>query len=135
MERIWTTEVGQRVGERVRLEGWLHRLRQLSNISFLIMRDAKGLAQVVVEDEALVEQLAQLHNESVLAVEGVAVAEAQAPGGVEVHQPAMEVLAPVAAAPPVDLYRPTLKAQLPTILDHAPIALRHPRQRALFRMA
>jgi nondiscriminating aspartyl-tRNA synthetase len=135
MERIWTTEVGQHVGERVRLEGWLHRLRQLSNVSFLIVRDAKGLAQVVVEDPALVEQLAQLHNESVLAVEGTAVAEPQAPGGVEVHLPAIELLAPAAAPPPIDLYRPTLKAQLPTILDHASIALRHPRQRALFRMA
>src|SRR5262245_26259853 len=135
MERIWTTEVGRHVGQRVRLEGWLHRLRQLSNISFLILRDAKGLAQIVVEDAALVERLAQLHNESVLAVEGTVVAEAQAPGGVEVHQPAIELLAPAVAPPPLDLYRPTLKAQLPTILDHAPIALRHPRQRALFRMA
>jgi nondiscriminating aspartyl-tRNA synthetase len=59
----------------------------------------------------------------------------QAPGGVEVHQPVVEVLAPASAPPPFDLFRPTLAAQLPTILDHAPLALRHPRQRALFRLA
>src|SRR5260221_11278232 len=47
----------------------------------------------------------------------------------------MGVPEPAAEPPPLDLYRPTLKAQLPTILDHAPIALRHPRQRALFRLA
>ena len=58
MERIWSTEIGARVGERVRLAGWLHRLRQLSNLSFLILRDAKGLAQIVVEDPALIERLA-----------------------------------------------------------------------------
>jgi nondiscriminating aspartyl-tRNA synthetase len=135
MERIWTTDLRSHVGERVRLAGWLHRLRQLSGVSFLILRDGKGLAQIVVDDPALIEQLAALHNESVLVVEGHAVAEPQAPGGVEIRQPAVEVLAPASAPPPVDLFRPTLKAQLPTVLDHAALTLRHPRRRALFRLA
>jgi nondiscriminating aspartyl-tRNA synthetase len=52
-----------------------------------------------------------------------------------VHQPALEVLAEAVEPPPFDLFRPTVKAQLPTLLDHAPVGLRHPRQRALFRMA
>jgi nondiscriminating aspartyl-tRNA synthetase len=135
MERIWSTQIGAHVGERVRLAGWLHRLRQLSNLSFLILRDAKGLAQIVVEDQALAERLAGLHAETVLAVEGVVVAEPQAPGGVEIHLPAVVVLSESAAPPPFDLFRPALKAQLPTILDHAPVALRHLRQRALFQVA
>ena len=100
MERIWSTEIGARVGERVRLAGWLHRLRQLSNLSFLILRDAKGLAQIVVEDPALIERLAALHAETVLEVEGLVVAEPQAPGGVEIHQPSVEVLSAAVAPPP-----------------------------------
>jgi nondiscriminating aspartyl-tRNA synthetase len=135
MERIWTPDLGSHVGERVRLTGWLHRLRQLRGVSFLILRDGKGLAQIVVDDPALIERLAALHNESVLVVEGHAVAEPQAPGGVEIHQPAVEVLAPASAPPPFDLFRPRLKAQLPTVLDHAALTLRHPRRRALFRLA
>src|SRR6266511_4177680 len=135
MERIWSTQISAHVGERVCLQGWLHRLRQLSNLSFLILRDAQGLAQIVVEDAALIEQLAGMHPETVLTVTGTVVAEAQAPNGVEVHQPAIEVLAEAAAPPPFDLFRPTVNAQLPTFLDHAPIGLRHPRQRALFRIA
>ncbi len=134
MERIWTTELAAHAGERVRLAGWLHRLRTLSNVSFLVLRDGKGLAQIVIEDEALRAELAQLHNETVLVVEGVAVAEQQAPNGVEVREPQIEIVTPSNAPPPLDLYRPTLKAQLPTILDHAPVALRHPRQRALFQL-
>ncbi len=135
MERIWSTAIGAHVGECVRLEGWLHRLRQLSHVSFLILRDGQGLAQIVIEDAALLARLAGLNAESVLAVEGQVVAEAQAPGGVEIHQPAIDVLAEAVEPPPFDLFRPALKAQLPTILDHAPIALRHPRHRALFRVA
>ena len=135
MERIRTTEIGAHVGERVRLAGWLHRLRQLSNVSFLILRDGYGLAQVVVDDAALAGRLAALGAESVLAVEGTAVAESAAPGGVEIHGPSVEVLTEAAEPPPFDLFRPTIKAQLPTILDYAPLALRHPRQRALFRLS
>jgi nondiscriminating aspartyl-tRNA synthetase len=134
-ERVRSTAIAAHAGERVRLEGWLHRLRQLSYVTFLILRDGYGTVQIVVEDVALAERLAALPAETVLRVEGLVIAEPQAPGGHEIHQPAVEVLSEPAEAPPFDMFRPTIKAQLPTILDHAPLALRHPRQRALWRMA
>ena len=102
---------------------------------FLILRDAKGLAQVVIDDPALIERLAGLPGESVLAVTGTVVVQPQAPGGVELHQPEVEIISPACEPPPFDLFRPEIPAQLPTILDHAPLALRHPRQRALFQIA
>jgi nondiscriminating aspartyl-tRNA synthetase len=135
MERIRTTELAAHAGEPVMLKGWLHRLRQLSDVSFLILRDGYGTAQIVVEDAALRAELAALCPETVLVVQGNAVAEAQAPDGVEIHEPRIEVLNATQEAPPFDLYRPTLKSPLPTLLDYAPVALRHPRQRALFRMS
>ena len=63
------------------------------------------------------------------------VAEAQAPGGIELHNPVVELISDAAEPTPFDLFRPSLKAQLPTILDNAAVALRHPRQRALFRLS
>jgi nondiscriminating aspartyl-tRNA synthetase len=134
-ERIWSTELAAHTGRRVALAGWLHRFRRLGGVAFLVLRDGRGTAQVVVDDPGLAERLAGLHAESVLAVEGLVVAEPQAPGGVELRQPSVEVVAPAGAPPPVELFRPALGAQLPTLLDHAPVALRHPRQRALFRIA
>ena len=135
VERIWTTELQEHAGEQVRLAGWLHRLRRLSNVGFLILRDGKGTAQIVVDDAALLEQLAALQHESVLEVAGLAVVEPQAPGGVEVHDPVIQVLSPSVAPLPFDLFRPAIKAQLPTILDHAAVALRHPQHRALFQLS
>ncbi len=135
VKRIWTTELAEHIGEHVYMAGWLHRLRQLSNVSFLILRDAKGLAQIVVDDPGLVDELSKLHNESVIQVEGLVVAEAQAPGGLEVHNPRVVALSPASGPLPFDLFRPQLHAQLPTMLDHAALSLRHGRQRALFRMA
>jgi len=135
LQRIGTTEIGRHVGERVLLAGWLHRLRQLSNVCFLILRDGKGVAQIILEDAGQIEMLAALHPETVLEVEGSVVAEAQAAGGFEIHAPRIEIIAPAVAPPPFEMFRPALKAQLPTLLDHAPLALRHPRQRAIFRLS
>ena len=135
MERIWSTELAAHAGQRVELAGWLHRFRQLSQVSFLVLRDGQGLAQVVVEDPAQVVQLSALTAETVLRVRGKAEVVPAAPGGVEVHDPEVEILSVPVEPPPFELFRPAIKAQLPTILDHAAIALRHPRLRALHRVA
>jgi nondiscriminating aspartyl-tRNA synthetase len=135
MRRILTGELGEHVGERVRLAGWLHRQRRLRHVSFLILRDRSGLGQVVVGDPAQANRLAELSAETVLEVTGTVVAAAQAPGGAEVHDPEVGVVAGPAQPPPLELWRPKLSAQLPTRLDLAPLALRHPREQAVFRLA
>jgi nondiscriminating aspartyl-tRNA synthetase len=135
MRRILTGELPEHVGERVRLAGWLHRQRHLSQVSFLILRDRGGLGQIVVDDAAAAARLAELTAETVLEVTGNVVAAAQAPGGAELHEPEVQVVASPAQPPPLELWRPTLSAQLPTRLDLAPLALRHPREQAIFRIA
>ena len=127
--RVLSTELGAHVGERVTLAGWLHAKRELGAVSFVLLRDRAGLAQIVVDGSL------ELQSETVVEVEGVAVAAAQAPGGVELQEPEFRVLAEPAEPPPVELRRPELKETLPTILDHAPVALRHPRERAKFQIA
>jgi nondiscriminating aspartyl-tRNA synthetase len=134
MRRILAGELAEHVGQDVRISGWLHRQRQLSRVTFLVVRDRSAMAQVVVGDRAQAEWLAQLAPETVLSVTGRAMAAAQAPGGVEIHEPEVEVVAEPAETPPLDLWRPTLSAQLPTQLDLAPLALRHPRARAVFHV-
>jgi nondiscriminating aspartyl-tRNA synthetase len=127
--RILTSELAAHAGERVRLAGWVHATRDLGHVGFVLVRDRAGLAQVVVEGSA------DFQPETVVEVEGDAVAMPQAPGGVELHAPSFHVLAEPAAPPPIDLRRPELRETLPTILDHAPLALRHPRRRARFELA
>ncbi len=135
MERIWTTQLQEHSGQRVKLAGWLHRQRQLRSHTFLLLRDGAGVTQVVLDDPALIQTLAGLHNESVLRVEGTVAAEAHAPGGYEIHNPAITVVSPVSIPPPVDLYRPDLKAQASTILDLAALTLRHPKRHAYARLS
>ena len=129
MERTLARDLRLHVGARVRLAGWLHHQRRLSRVSFLLLRDRSGVAQAVLEEPV------DLVPESVLELEGEVVGNANAPGGVELHNVELRVLSEPAEPPPVELRRPRLKEQLPTILDHAPVALRHPRERAKFQIA
>jgi nondiscriminating aspartyl-tRNA synthetase len=136
--RVLSSDLAAHLGERVTLGGWLHARRELGAVSFLLLRDRAGLAQIVLSPSNTVLQgrgALDLPAETVVEVDGLAVAAAQAPGGVELHEPALRVLAEPAEAPPIELRRPVLKATLPTILDLAPVALRHPRERAKFQLA
>ncbi|WP_031158836.1 aspartate--tRNA(Asn) ligase [Streptosporangium roseum] len=129
IHRVLAADLPRHVGRHVRLAGWLHRRRDLKSVSFLVIRDRSGLAQVVLS------QPVPYPEETVLQISGTVVANPQAPGGAELTGPAIEVLAEAVEPPPFDLYRPTVPATLPTILDHAPVALRHPRLRAPFEIA
>ena len=130
MTRIMSTEMLGHLGAQVTLAGWVHHQRHLAQVSFLLLRDAGGIAQIVVDDEAARAVAAGLRPEAVIQVEGCVVASALAPGGVEIHDPAIAVLANPSEAPPFEMRRPELQASLPSLLDHAAVALRHPRIRA-----
>ncbi|MGD0240835.1 MAG: aspartate--tRNA(Asn) ligase [Streptosporangiaceae bacterium] len=122
-------------GRPVRIEGWVHRRRELGAVTFLIVRDRSGLAQVVVRDPETLATVRRCGEESVVAVTGVATANPAAPGGTEVTEPRITLLGEPAQAPPVDLWRPTLDARLPVILDHAAVTWRHPARRARWELA
>ena len=136
MERIRTTDAAAHVGERVRVSGWLHSLRRLGGINFLVIRDGWGTLQAVTEsDEPLAPlDVAGAGVESVVAVEGLVVDAPQAPGGIELQDLRVEVVTPVMEAPPVTLNKREIKANIVTILDHAVVANRHPSRRAILRL-
>ncbi len=135
MNTIRTVEASRHIGETVRLMGWLHNVRRLGGVTFVVLRDGWGTLQAVTESEADLAPIAALSLESVIALTGTVVATPQAPGGVELHQPQIEVITPVTEPAPVPLQQKTLTAGLPTLLDHAVVANRHPLRRAVFRLA
>jgi nondiscriminating aspartyl-tRNA synthetase len=120
---------------RVRLQGWVHRRRELASVTFVVLRDRSGLAQVVVKEPAALAVVAGTPEETPVEVVGTATANPAAPGGVEVTSPEVRPLSHAAETPPVELWRPTLAAGLPALLDHAALTWRHPRRRACWELA
>ncbi|WP_083707114.1 aspartate--tRNA(Asn) ligase [Intrasporangium flavum] len=122
-------------GRAAVLMGWVHRRRVLASVSFLVVRDRSGLAQVVVREPEALAALASVPEETTVRVTGRVSLNPAAPGGAELVDPVLEALTEPATAPPVELWRPTFGAGLPTLLDHAAVTLRHPRHRAAWAIA
>ena len=135
MNTIRSVEASRHVGETVRLTGWLHNVRRLGGVNFVVLRDGWGTLQAVTESEADLAPIAELSLESVIALTGTVVATPQAPDGVELHQLHIEVITPVLELTPVPLQQKRLNAGLPMLLDHAVVANRHPERWAVFRLA
>ena len=135
LPRVLIDQLAGHDGRYVRIAGWVHRQRKLSRVTFLLVRDGWGVAQVVIEDDAVRASVRRLRPEDVVEVFGRVTQAAQAPGGFELRGASIIVMAPSAAMPPLDLGQPTLEGRLPTILDHAAFALRHPGARATFRLS
>ncbi len=134
MNEIRTVEASEHVGEVARFRGWLHNLRRLGGVSFVFLRDGWGIIQAVTENDADLAPVADLALGSVVALTGLIVANAQAPGGLELQQPKLEVITSVHESAPLPLSKRRLNAALPTLLDHAVVANRHPARRAVFRL-
>ncbi|HZU98690.1 MAG TPA: aspartate--tRNA(Asn) ligase [Planctomycetota bacterium] len=135
MLRSRTVECAERVGQRVRVSGWIHSIRRLGGITFLVLRDGWGTIQAVTEEETQRLLLAELGVESVVSVEGTVTAMPKAPGGIELQGLEVEVVSAVTEPPPVLLHKKGAEANLNVLLDHAVVTNRHPARRAVFKLA
>ncbi|MCX7740984.1 MAG: aspartate--tRNA ligase [Meiothermus sp.] len=101
----------EHAGQRVTLEGWVNRRRDLGGLIFIDLRDREGLVQVVVSPEApCFAEASRVRSEWVIRVEGVVrnrpaeqVNPRIATGAVEVVAQGLEVLAEARTPPfPID---------------------------------
>jgi len=133
-ERVLAARVPAAEGRRVRVMGWVQRVRDLGAVVFVVLRDRSGTVQAVAADETARAAVRALHPESVVAVEGLAAREPRAPMGVEVRVEAVQVLNPAETGLPFELHQPEVRAGLDVLLDHRALALRHPRLAGIFRV-
>jgi len=124
-------------GETATVAGWVHEIRDLGGIAFLILRDRTGRIQIKFEkdemDEALVETALGVHRESVISVTGTVEAEARAPTGVEIVPDSIDVIAPADPELPLDPSE-KVEADLATRLDNRALDLRTEETKAIFEI-
>ena len=90
MTRTLIAELGERVGERVSIRGWVNALRDQKRMQFLVIRDETGLAQVVLGREEPASELnaavSALTAESAVTLSGTVVADERVKlGGIELR--------------------------------------------------
>lgn len=136
MSRTLSSDVKGQVGKQVTIEGWLHKKRLLGGLTFINVRDRRGLIQVVLDNKDEVEKLRGLQTGTVLRVSGMAVEEPRAPGGAELHEATLEVLVPVTEEPPIEIDKPLSHKpeNLDTLFDHRVLGLRNIQETAIFKL-
>ncbi|MTI95691.1 MAG: asparagine--tRNA ligase [Firmicutes bacterium] len=133
MKAVLIKDVGQYVGKKVTLKGWLYNHRSSGKIQFLIIRDGTGFIQgVLVKAEAdpeIYELASELSQESALEVTGIIKPDPRSPGGYEI---ALENVKLISQA---EQYPISLKEHgVDFLLDHRHLWMRTPRQVALMRI-
>ncbi len=125
MKRTLTAEAKDKVGEEVKLQGWLHWRRDLGGVQFILLRDRSGLIQVVLPGGQKLPL-----PESAISVRGEVVLNAKAPGGFEVLASELSVLQPSAQATPVEIPKEEWRANPETLLSYRYVTLRGEKARA-----
>ena len=135
MKRTLARQTLKKIGQSIKLLGWVNTRRDHGKLVFIDLRDRSGLVQVVCDQKA-----GDLRLQDVVSIEGIVkkrpanMVNDQLPTGtVEVEAKEIKTLVK-AATLPFDMAGPELKIELPTLLDYRSLTLRHPKVSAIFKV-
>ncbi len=122
--------------KEVILAGWVHEVRELGNITFLILRDKTGLIQIIgkidITDKSIIQQM-HVPKESVIQVKGILKINKQAKRGFEIIPIEIINLNPISSKIPFEVTG-KVYAELDTLLDFRYIDLRRLKTTAVFNI-
>jgi len=121
-------------GKNVKIAGWVDDIRALGSLVFVLVRDEKGIAQVVIKkDNSLFEKFSKLKKESCIAVEGECVENKQAKKK-EIIPSKLTILSESSDVLPIDMSSKDVKTGLDKRLDERCLDLRKPENQAIFKI-
>jgi len=122
--------------ERADICGFVHEVRDLGGLVFLLVRDRTGIIQVTIPKKkvapAVLDAVRDVPRESVVRVAGSVRAIDKAPGGREVIPEVFEVISRSGSPLPLDVAE-KVPAELDTRLDSRFLDARRPRVAAVSR--
>ncbi len=127
-------DCAEHIGHRVVFRGTIHRVRDMSDFAFVVVRTDRGLIQCMLSGEVSGLTKADLKDAMVIEAGGLVREEPRAEHGFEVVLDEVRILARPAEQLPVPLGKKYMGLSLDVDLPLRPITLRHPRKRAVFRI-
>ncbi|MCK4820519.1 aspartate--tRNA(Asn) ligase, partial [bacterium] len=90
----YTNEI--KIGEEVKIAGWVHDIRDLGKLIFVTVRDREGIVQVTakggVTDDKLMKKIKALSKEWIISIVGKAEKNDRAPNSFEIKPKSMEII-------------------------------------------
>ncbi len=123
------------IGQSITFRGTVHRVRDMSDFSFIIVRVNRGLIQCTFQGDTLGDVLrADVKDAMVVEVSGLVHEEPRAEHGFEVVLQSISILSKPAEQLPIPLGKKYMGLSLDVDLPLRPISLRHPNKQAVFRI-
>ena len=122
------------VGEIININGAVHTIRDMGDVSFVVLRKRDGLIQCVFESGMADFDIKNLKEESSVEIKGEVVAEDRAPNGYEIRIASIKILSEPADVMPISINKWKLSTSLETKLALRPVTLRNVRERAKFKI-
>ncbi len=131
-------DLKKEIGKNVVIYGFVHELRDLAKVKFILLRDETGIVQVVcLKDigEEVFKNVSKITPESVIEINGAVKANKEAKLGYEVILKNYKILSK-AEALPIQVFEKdkAIQTDLSTRLDNRPIDLRKKEVNAIFRI-
>ncbi|MCS7119333.1 MAG: aspartate--tRNA(Asn) ligase [Archaeoglobaceae archaeon] len=124
-------------GERVIIAGWVHEVRDLGGLVFIVIRDRDGFIQITLPKKTvnleMFKKAKKISRESVIKVEGIVKREDKAPNGFEIIPDIFEILSESHSPLPLEVTE-KVPADLETRLDNRFMDLRRPKVSSIFRI-
>ncbi len=120
----------------VKINGFIHTIRDMGEVAFVVLRKREGLVQCVYEEGVTDCQLKDLKEGMTVEVEGFLHSEERAPQGFEARLKKVTILTVPkdGSMMPIPISKWKMKTSLETKLNYRPIALRNIRERAIFKI-
>lgn len=119
-------------GKNLKVNGAIHTIRDMGEVSFIILRKSEGLIQCVYEEGKSQFDIKDLKEADTVEVEGTYKSEDRAPNGFELRLDTIKILSEPAAPMPLAIAKWKMNTSLEANLNNRAIALRNVRERAKF---
>lgn len=125
---------GDYEGRQVRMNGAVHKIRDMGDVAFVVLRRRDGLVQTVLEKGAANIDIKGLKEASAVEVTGIVRLEERVPNGFEIQLQEIRILSEPKEPMPVSINKWKLGTSLETKLNLRPISLRNVMERAKFKI-
>jgi nondiscriminating aspartyl-tRNA synthetase len=132
MKRALVAELSSRIGERVRICGWVYRFRPLAKTAFVILKDGTGTVQCVAHPDKLAHLGLKLDD--AVEILGCVRAEARSKQGFELDLEEIRILNPSGYQLPFNSATDLNGIGPEVVLDHRPLSLRNEFVNGVFQL-
>lgn len=127
------SEFANHIDKDVSFAGTIHRIREMTGFSFVIIRTARELVQCITSEELTKNyEKAELAEGMSVELFGTVVKDNSRDDRFEMHVKDYKILSRPFEQMPITINKKELKLPIDTKLNLRPISLRHPKERAAF---